>query len=274
MSNALDSLRKRWNENKFPHAWHIYSENPEHALEELKIFAAEIYACHIKVPLENNTDFKIISTDTEDKDTAKSISVEQIRSMQGFLNKSSSISPYKMVVIYKAETMNNNAFNSCLKILEEPPLGSFIFLITGLAARLPATILSRCHKLYIDAKFSENSDQIYQSLLEVISKPSFANVESIINKIVLKKDNQLWHQFSESCLQLIRSICRIKAGVEAGDNEALISIAHIRDMDYLTLSYEQINSILLKAFEQDLDRRHAAILVLDKLVGFSKDKIV
>jgi DNA polymerase-3 subunit delta' len=40
--------------------------------------------------------------------------------------------------------MNINAANSLLKLLEEPPLGSMLLLVTSHPARLPATIRSRC----------------------------------------------------------------------------------------------------------------------------------
>lgn len=50
----------------------------------------------------------------------------------------------KVVLLSPAEAMNINAANSLLKLLEEPPLGSMLLLVTSYPARLPATIRSRC----------------------------------------------------------------------------------------------------------------------------------
>ena len=50
----------------------------------------------------------------------------------------------KVVLLSPAEAMNINAANSLLKLLEEPPLGSMLLLVTSHPARLPATIRSRC----------------------------------------------------------------------------------------------------------------------------------
>jgi len=50
----------------------------------------------------------------------------------------------KVVLLSPAEAMNISAANSLLKLLEEPPLGSMLLLVTSHPARLPATIRSRC----------------------------------------------------------------------------------------------------------------------------------
>ena len=50
----------------------------------------------------------------------------------------------KVILLSPAEAMNISAANSLLKLLEEPPLGSMLLLVTSHPARLPATIRSRC----------------------------------------------------------------------------------------------------------------------------------
>jgi DNA polymerase-3 subunit delta' len=78
---------------------------------------------------------------------AKSITVDQIRALGDFLSLRPHTAARKVVVISPAEAMNINAANSLLKLLEEPPLGSMLLLVTGHPARLPATIRSRCAHL-------------------------------------------------------------------------------------------------------------------------------
>ena len=78
------------------------------------------------------------------EEDAKSIVVDQIRALGDFLSLRPHTAERKLVIISPAETMNANAANSLLKLLEEPPLGSVLLLVTSHPARLPATIRSRC----------------------------------------------------------------------------------------------------------------------------------
>jgi DNA polymerase-3 subunit delta' len=79
------------------------------------------------------------------------IRVEQIRELTESLTLTSHGARGTLVVIYPAEAMNNNAANSLLKTLEEPRPGVFMVLVTSAAARLPATIRSRCQRLVLRA---------------------------------------------------------------------------------------------------------------------------
>lgn len=59
------------------------------------------------------------------------------------------ISRRKVLLLSPAEAMNLHAANSLLKLLEEPPPGSMLLLVTSHLARLPATVRSRCsHVLF------------------------------------------------------------------------------------------------------------------------------
>lgn len=78
---------------------------------------------------------------------ARNITVDQIRALGDFLSLRPHTAARKVVVISPAEAMNINAANSLLKLLEEPPLGSMLLLVTSHPARLPATIRSRCAHL-------------------------------------------------------------------------------------------------------------------------------
>ncbi|MBI3570605.1 MAG: DNA polymerase III subunit delta' [Gammaproteobacteria bacterium] len=80
-------------------------------------------------------------------DDAKSITVDQIRALGDFLSLRPHTAARKVVIISPADAMNLNAANSLLKLLEEPPLGSMLLLVTSHPARLPATIRSRCARL-------------------------------------------------------------------------------------------------------------------------------
>lgn len=77
----------------------------------------------------------------------KAILVDQIRALSGFFYLRPHTAARKIAVITPAEAMNLNAANSLLKVLEEPPLGSVLVLVSSQPASLPVTVRSRCSRL-------------------------------------------------------------------------------------------------------------------------------
>lgn len=75
------------------------------------------------------------------------ISIEQIRELKHNLHLTSFLSARKICLINDAHTMNEEAANALLKVLEEPPEASNILIITDQPYNLLDTIKSRCHKL-------------------------------------------------------------------------------------------------------------------------------
>lgn len=74
----------------------------------------------------------------------KGILIDQVRELGEFLALRPHTAPHKVVLLAPAEAMNTYAANSLLKLLEEPPLASHLVLVSHQAARLPATVRSRC----------------------------------------------------------------------------------------------------------------------------------
>lgn len=70
--------------------------------------------------------------------------MDQIRAIAGFLALRPHSASRKVVIIAPADAMNLAAANSLLKVLEEPPAGSVLVLVSSRIDRLPATIRSRC----------------------------------------------------------------------------------------------------------------------------------
>lgn len=81
------------------------------------------------------------------EEQGKAILIDQIRALADFLQLKSHSAPSKVAVISPAEAMNLNAANALLKMLEEPPAGSYLILVGSKLQRLPATIRSRCTRL-------------------------------------------------------------------------------------------------------------------------------
>ncbi|MEO8937046.1 MAG: DNA polymerase III subunit delta' [Burkholderiaceae bacterium] len=83
------------------------------------------------------------------KKASKEIKVDQVRALQAFLSIATHRSRYRVVLMYPPETLNDVAANALLKMLEEPPSRTVFILVSDHLGRLPATIVSRCHKVFV-----------------------------------------------------------------------------------------------------------------------------
>ena len=104
----------------------------------------------------SHPDLRILGRLTKDKseDLARSISIEQVRSLQSLFATTPSLSPRRVVVIDSIDDLERNAANALLKNLEEPPAGTVFFLVSHVPGRLLPTIRSRCRLL----RFNRLSD--------------------------------------------------------------------------------------------------------------------
>jgi len=72
------------------------------------------------------------------------IKVGSVRQLADFLAFSAHLGGRKVVVVDQADRLHPSAANAMLKTLEEPPSLTHFLLVSGRAARLPATVRSRC----------------------------------------------------------------------------------------------------------------------------------
>lgn len=80
-------------------------------------------------------------------ETRRNIGVAQIREMQVKLTTRPSMGERRAVVVDPADDMERSASNALLKSLEEPPRGTFFFLVAHHSAQILPTIRSRCRLL-------------------------------------------------------------------------------------------------------------------------------
>ncbi|MBZ4689114.1 MAG: polymerase delta prime subunit [Cereibacter sp.] len=84
----------------------------------------------------------------EDKKKLKTvISVDDVRRMKSFFSLSSADGGRRVAIVDPADEMNPSAANALLKLLEEPPAGVTLILISHQPFRLLPTIRSRCREL-------------------------------------------------------------------------------------------------------------------------------
>jgi DNA polymerase-3 subunit delta' len=78
---------------------------------------------------------------------ARSISVDQVRSLQRLFATTPSMSPWRAVVIDSIDDLETAGANALLKNLEEPPPDTVFLLVSHAPERLLPTIRSRCRIL-------------------------------------------------------------------------------------------------------------------------------
>ncbi len=79
---------------------------------------------------------------------ARSITVDQVRGLHRLFDTTSSLSPWRVVIIDSADELEGRgAPNALLKMLEEPPPNSLFLLVSHYPDRLLPTIRSRCRLL-------------------------------------------------------------------------------------------------------------------------------
>ena len=81
----------------------------------------------------------------------RSITVDQIRGLQQSLTTRPGLSNRRAIIIDAADDLERGGANALLKSLEEPPVGTFFFLISHAIDRLLPTIRSRCQILRFEA---------------------------------------------------------------------------------------------------------------------------
>ena len=115
--------------------------------------------------LKNNSHPNIIivkkQIDEKTKKLKSFIIIDQIRKINQFSLETSLIENIpKFILIDSADDMNINASNALLKILEEPKLNTYFFLISHQPSTLLPTIKSRCLKINLSNHNYDNFSSI------------------------------------------------------------------------------------------------------------------
>ena len=109
-------------------------------------------SCKLRLA-SNHPDLKIL-----DRGDDKQIKVEKVRDVIDWATKSSVLGGIKLCLICAAEDLNIQAQNALLKVLEEPPKGTFFCLISNQPLSLLPTVRSRCQTYKLSLPFNNTED--------------------------------------------------------------------------------------------------------------------
>ena len=115
----------------------------------------------------SHPDLRVLSRLAREKsdDLARSISIDQVRTLQSMFATTPSLSRRRVVIIDAIDDLERPAANALLKNLEEPPAGTIFFLVSHAPGRLLPTIRSRCRLLRFSPLGAADMTRILQAEL-------------------------------------------------------------------------------------------------------------
>ncbi|MGB1884063.1 MAG: hypothetical protein ACPHUF_09185 [Gammaproteobacteria bacterium] len=120
----------------------------------------------------SHPDLNVVSID----DDRKALLIDQIREVGDYYTLKSHQGGAKITIIDSADTMNRHAANALLKVLEEPPPGAVLLLVSSEPGRLPQTILSRCQRLDLKVEDFASARQWLEQACEGEARDLFGTV--------------------------------------------------------------------------------------------------
>ena len=146
----------------------------------------------------------------------------------------------KAYIIVDADTMNNNAQNAALKLLEEPPKGVVFILCASNVQRFLPTVRSRCMEISLQGSRDETDEQSLKLAREYLSLVSAGRREELCRWCGKNEsmDRVAMTEFANAVKESIADIlCRRKDGLSL-NNYQLLKLDELmnRCISYLNLN--------------------------------------
>ena len=93
------------------------------------------------------------------------IGVDEVRRLKAFLGNTAGEEGWRVVIVDRADDLNQNAANALLKALEEPPPRTLFLLVSSAEGRLPVTIRSRARTLRVASLAEQDLEQAVRAAL-------------------------------------------------------------------------------------------------------------
>ena len=151
LQQAQALIRTARDNNRMPHAL-LLAGAPSAGTCELALYAATLLnGCHAdSLDALHHPLCRIVRPSSK----SRRILIEDIRTIEPFLQLRAAEGQTKIVIILEADRINEQAANAFLKTLEEPPPQTLIILVTEQPSQLLSTILSRCIRMDLRDKDS------------------------------------------------------------------------------------------------------------------------
>lgn len=115
---------------------------------------------HVLEHLPANDDEAKKKAEGKPYQTKRNITVDQVRGMIRRLATKPTVAEKRAIIIDPADDMEKSAVNALLKVLEEPPTGTYFLLIAHQPGRLLPTVRSRCRVLRFAPLAPDEIDEV------------------------------------------------------------------------------------------------------------------
>ena len=176
----------------------------------------------------------VILSKSENK---KFISVEEIRDLKKLFYKTSFSESYRIAIIDSINDLNLFGHNALLKTIEEPPKGSFIFIINHQNSYVPATIKSRCKLLDLQKL---NNDEV----IKVLEKMNFKLEKEELffySKVSGGSVGDAIYFINNNSLPFYRNLCKYLINID--------DFNEIETFKIINLVIEKKNNLILAFFK-------------------------
>ncbi len=286
-------ISKAASSNRLAHAYLILCQDSSYAAVLLKNMAKLLLcsapskkhgilypckACTHCVKLEKNAHPDLF----EIKPQGVSIRIEQIRTLHEHVKFAPLEAKRRVISIHNIEQMNQSAANALLKILEEPPVHTYLLLFTTDLGRVLPTVRSRCQVLIerdhldrektVPEELSKIFKKVPASVTHFVLKELFVFEPDAISQIIELR-NKLFSFFN--CKNLGLCFLEISAYVASSPQKLkfCISILGLILRDLLLLKDlergQETNCLINEDHEQLLDQL-AQALDYDTLTSYEK----
>ena len=101
-----------------------------------------------RIAAQAQPDLLILERTLNDKGVLRNqIAVEDVRKTVAFFGSTAGEGGWRIAIVDAVDELNRSGANALLKVLEEPPQRALLLLVSHCAARVPATLRSRCRIL-------------------------------------------------------------------------------------------------------------------------------
>lgn len=206
--------------------------------------------------------------DVVEIDAASNSGVDNVRALIQQINYQPIMGRYKIYIIDEVHNMSNDAFNSLLKTLEEPPEYVVFILATTEPQKIIPTILSRVQRF--DFSKISNADLI-RNMKNILKKENTDYEDEALEIIANLADGGV--RDSLSLLDQVLSYCHNK--ITTSDVYSLFGLLTLKDkMDYVKLIKARNLKDLLAKFNSDYSKGLDIAKLHSDLIKIYKDYLV
>ena len=201
---------------------------------------------------------------------AQNIKISSIRAMQKDVHLAKSEAGRKIVLIFEAERMNKSAFNSILKIVEEPPEDTSFIFTTNSLHQIPETIRSRSQQVPLRLLTEEDILEGLQTFVPSLEDSSMEQISRLSNGdfgFALSLSRKNLQDLEGQVIDFIRAVMQ---GQAIAINEQVQNLEKMSDLErnrfllLIQLWFRDAN----RWAETESDDRIIFHQMLDKIQGF------